>query len=151
MQTQVKPIPEGYHSLSPYLIVRDAAKAIDFYKKAFGAKELFRIDHDGKIGHCELQIGDSKFMMSDESPDMGAVAPGEDQKSFSLVLYVQDVDKVFATAVEAGAKVIRPLKDKFYGDRMGTLQDPFGHKWNLGMHIEDVSLEEMKIRSVKKH
>jgi PhnB protein len=149
MQTQVNHIPKGYHTITPYLIVKDAAKAITFYKNAFGAKEIFRMDTpNGKIGHAELQIGDSRIMMGDESPDMGAVAPlGEKMSSFSLLIYVEDVDLLFKRAIEAGATVLRPLKDEFYGDRMGTLQDPFGHVWNLGMHIEDVSPEEMKKRA----
>lgn len=149
MQTQVNPIPEGYHSLTPYLIVRDASKAIEFYKNAFGAKELYRMDAPGgKIGHCELQIGDSRIMMADEFPNMGA-APEGGPSSFSLVLYVENVDELFNRAVAAGATVVRALKDEFYGDRMGTLQDPFGHKWNLATHVEDVSPEEMKKRAEK--
>ena len=151
METQVTPIPKGYHSLTPYLIVRDAGKAIDFYKKAFGASEVFRMDAPGaKVAHCELQIGDSKIMLADEFPNMGATAPGEGVgKSFSLVLYVENVDELFNRAVNAGAKVIRNLKDEFYGDRMGTVQDPFGHNWNLATHVEDVSPEEMRKRSAK--
>lgn len=146
---KVNPIPEGYHSLTPYLIVRDAAKAIDFYKRAFDAKEIYRMPTpEGKIGHCELQIGDSKIMMADEFPGMGATAPREgDGKSFSLLIYVNDVDFMFKRAIEAGAKVLRPLKDEFYGDRMGTLQDPFGHIWNLGMQVERVSPEELQRRA----
>ncbi len=150
MQNQVNPIPQGYHSLTPYLVVRDAKKAIDFYIKAFGAKELYRLETpEGKIGHCELQIGDSRIMFSDESPKMGAFAPSETEKSFSLVLYVENVDELFARAVSAGAKVIRGLQNEFYGDRMGTLEDPFGHKWSLATHIEDVSPEEIKKRAEK--
>lgn len=150
MQTQVTPIPKGYHSITPYLIVRDAAKAIDFYKNAFGANEIYRMDAPGgKVGHCELQIGDSRIMLADEFSQMGAVAPREDEKSFSLLLYVENVDVFFERAVKAGAKVVRALKDEFYGDRMGTLQDPFGHKWSLATHIEDVSPEELKKRSEK--
>lgn len=152
MEKQVNPIPQGYHSLTPYLIVKDAKRAIEFYKKAFGAKELFRMDApNGMIGHCELQIGDSRVMMSDEFPDMGTKAPkpGETGSSFSLLIYIENVDDVFKRAVEAGAKVIRPLKNEFYGDRMGIVQDPFGHNWNLGMHVEDVSEAEMKKRAEK--
>ncbi len=151
METQVTPIPKGYHSLTPYLIVRDAGKAIDFYKKAFGAREIFRMDAPGeKVAHCELEIGDSRIMLADEFPNMGATAPGEGVgKSFSLVLYVENVDELFNRAVDAGAKVIRKLKDEFYGDRMGTIQDPFGHNWNLATHVEDVSPEEMRKRSAK--
>jgi PhnB protein len=151
MQTQVNPIPQGYHSITPYLIVKDAKKALEFYQKAFGAKEIYRMETpNGMIGHCEFQIGDSKIMMADEFPDMGAKAPAsEGGKPFSLLIYVENVDQVFDRAVKAGAKVLRPLKNEFYGDRMGTLQDPFGHNWNLGMHVEDVSPEEMKIRAEK--
>ena len=149
MQTQVNPIPQGYHSITPYLVVKDAARAIEFYKMAFGAKELFRMEMPNKmIGHCELQIGDSRIMLADEFPDMGATAPtSEGGRAFSLLIYVNNVDEMFKRAVDAGAKVLRPLKDEFYGDRMGTLQDPFGHNWNLGMHVEDVSEEELKNRA----
>lgn len=149
MQTQVNPVPQGYHSITPYLIVKDAKKALDFYQRAFGAKELYRMETpEGHIGHCEFQIGDSKIMMADEFPGMGATAPaGESARGFSLLIYVESVDEVFDRAVKAGAKVLRPLKNEFYGDRMGTVQDPFGHIWNLGMHIEDVSPEEMKKRA----
>lgn len=149
MDQQVNPIPEGYHSITPYLIVKGADKALEFYKKAFGAEEIFRIPTpEGKIGHCEFQIGDSRIMMADEFPDMGSVAPsGTRGSSFSLLIYVEDVDALFQRAVDAGAKVMKPLKDEFYGDRMGSLQDPFGHIWNLGEHVEDVSPEEMKKRA----
>lgn len=148
MQTQVKPIPEGYHSLTPYLIVKDATRAIEFYKKAFGARELFRMDAPGgKIGHCELQIGDSRVMMADEFPNMGATAPSEGGRAFSLMLYVDNADLFFKRAVEAGAKVLRPLKNEFYGDRLGTLQDPFGHNWHVATHVEDVPEEEMQKRA----
>lgn len=152
MEKQVNPIPQGYHSLTPYLIVNDATRAIEFYEKAFGAKELFRMPApNGKIVHCELQIGDSRVMLADEFPDMGATAPvpGESGKGFSLLVYVENVDDVFKRAVEAGAKVIKPLTNEFYGDRMGTVQDPYGHFWNLGMHVEDVSEEEMQKRAEK--
>lgn len=152
MEKQVNPIPQGYHSLTPYLIVKDAARAIEFYKKAFGAKELFRMAApNSMIGHCELQIGDSRVMLADEFPDMDATAPtqGVNGIAFSLLIYVENVDEVFKRAVDAGAKVLRPLKNEFYGDRMGTVQDPFGHHWNLGMHVEDVSEEEMQKRAQK--
>lgn len=150
MQTQVEPIPQGYHSITPYIIVNNAAEALEFYKKAFGAKELFRMEAPGgRIGHCEFQIGDSKIMMADEFPDMGSAAPqaGTKGSSFSLLIYVENVDELFKRATNAGAKVLRPLKNEFYGDRMGTIEDPFGHKWNLGQHIEDVSEEEMQKRA----
>lgn len=148
MENEVSPIPEGYHSITPYLIVKDATKAIDFYKKAFGAKEIFRMDAPGgKIGHCELMIGDSRIMMADEFPDMGSTAPEGANRSFSLMIYVENVDEFFDMAVDHGARIIKPLKDQFYGDRMGTIQDPFGHNWHVASHIEDVSTEEMQKRA----
>ncbi len=147
MQTQLNPTPQGYHSLTPYLIVRDALKAIDFYKTAFGANEVFRMKaDDGKVTHCELEVGDSRIMLADETPSMGHAPATGGEGSFSLLLYVKNVDEVFNRAVAAGAKVLRGLKDEFFGDRMGTLLDPFGHKWNLATHIEDFSPEEMKKR-----
>jgi len=150
MQNQVNPIPQGYHSLTPYLIVQNAHKAIDFYKKAFGAKEIYRMNAPGeKIGHCELQIGDSKIMLADEFPNMGAVAPEEGEKFISLLLYVENVDEIFEKAIKEGAKVIKDLKNEFYGDRMGTLKDPFGHQWSLATHIEDVSADELMRREEK--
>lgn len=150
MDTQVNPIPQGYHSLTPYLIVKDAAKAIEFYKKAFGAEEKFRMDApQGKIGHCELQIGDSRIMLADEFPKMGSTAPTEGVNSFSLLLYVDKVDEIFQQAIDAGAKVVRPLANEFYGDRMGTLEDPFGHHWSLATHVENVSDSEIRERAKK--
>lgn len=151
MQNHVNPIPEGYHSITPYIIVKDAARAIEFYKEAFGAKELFRMDSpEGNISHCELQIGDSRIMLADEFPDRGALAPeASGPRGVALLIYVDDVDGIFERAVNAGAKVLRPLKNEFYGDRMGTIQDPFGHNWHLGMTVENVSPEEMKRRSDK--
>ena len=149
MANPVKPIPEGYHSITPYLIIRGAAKALDFYKQAFGAIELFRMDSpDGRIGHAEIKIGDSPIMLADEHPEMGARSPESWGGSpVSLMLYVEDVDRVFAQAVEAGATVERPLADQFYGDRTGGLKDPFGHNWYVATHIEDVSPEEMARRA----
>ena len=144
----VKPIPAGYHSVTPYLIVRGAAEAIDFYRKAFGAVELFRFPSpDGKIGHAEIKIGDSPIMMSDEYPDMGYKGPQSIGGSpVSLMIYVADVDSLFNQAVDAGATVKEALQDKFYGDRIGTVIDPFGHVWHLATHKEDVSMEEMQAR-----
>jgi PhnB protein len=144
----VKPIPEGYHSVTPYLIVNDGAGAIDFYKKAFGAVETVRMGGpEGKIGHAEIRIGDSYVMLADESPDMGhRSAQSIGATPVSLVLYVEDVDAQFKQAIAAGAKELRPVEDQFYGDRMGTLVDPFGHVWSLGTHKEDVSPEEMNRR-----
>ena len=145
----VKPIPEGYHSVTPYLIIKGAAEAIEFYQKAFGAVELFRFPSpDGKIGHAEIKIGDSPIMLADEYPDMGYKGPQTIGGSpVSLMIYVEDVDKIFNQAVAAGATVKEALQDKFYGDRLGTLVDPFGHVWHVSTHKEDVSMEEMERRA----
>ena len=145
----VNPIPEGYHSVTPYLIIRGAADAIEFYKKAFGATELFRFPGpDGKIGHAELQVGNSRIMLADEYPDMGYNGPQTLGGSpIALMIYLADVDAVFNRAVEAGATVKEALQDKFYGDRIGTVIDPFGHRWHLATHQEDVSMEEMERRA----
>jgi len=144
----VKPIPEGYHSITPYLVVRGAAKALDFYKQAFGAKELFRMPGPGGvIMHAEIKIGDSPIMLADEAPERGATSPQSiNGTAVGLMLYVPDVDAKFKQAIAAGGKEVMPVKDQFYGDRSGTLTDPFGHKWTLGTHKEDVSAEEMQKR-----
>lgn len=144
-----RPIPEGYHSITPYLIVTGAAGAIEFYKHAFGAKEVLRIPHpDGRIGHAELQMGDSRIMLADEFPEMGARSPMSlGGTPVSVLLYVEDVDEVTRRALAAGAKMLRPVKDRFYGDRTGTLSDPFGHQWTIATHKEDVSPEEMQKRA----
>jgi PhnB protein len=149
----VKSIPEGYHSITPYLIVRGGADAIEFYKKAFGAVELFRMPApDGKIGHAEIKVGDSPIMLADEYPDLGYNGPQSTGGSpVSLMIYVDDVDTVFNQAVDAGATVKEALADKFYGDRMGTVIDPFGHRWHLATHKEDVSPEEMQRRAKAAH
>ncbi len=143
-----KPIPEGYHSVTPYLIIKGATEAIDFYKKAFGATELFRMPAPGgKIGHAEIKIGDSPIMLADESPEMGYKSPKSLGGSpISIMIYVVDVDTVFKRAIAAGGKEQRPVKDQFYGDRSGTLEDPFGHVWHVATHKEDVSPEEMERR-----
>ncbi len=143
-----KPIPEGYHSVTPYLIIKGATEAIDFYKKAFGASELFRMPAPGgKIGHAEIKIGDSPIMLADESPEMGYKSPQSLGGSpISIMIYVTDVDTVFKQAIAAGGKEQRPVKDQFYGDRSGTLEDPFGHVWHVATHKEDVSPEEMERR-----
>lgn len=145
----VKPIPDGYHSLTPYLILDDATRAIEFYKRAFGATELFRMDAPGgKIGHAELLIGDSRLMLADEHPQMGAHSPKTVGGSpVQLMLYVENVDQVFKQAVAAGAKEMRPVKDQFYGDRSGNLTDPFGHMWTVATHKEDVPPEELARRA----
>jgi PhnB protein len=149
MTNPVKPIPEGYHSATPYLIVKDAARAIEFYKRAFGATELLRMAAPGgKIGHAEIKIGDSPIMLADEVPDMGALSPESlGGTPVSILLYVEDVDAVFNQAIAAGAKVQRPVKDQFYGDRTGGVTDPFGHIWYVATHKEDVSPEEMRKRA----
>jgi PhnB protein len=145
----IKPIPEGYQSLTPYLVIKGARAAIDYYKKVFGATERMRMDAPGgMIGHAELMIGGSLIMLADEYPDMGFRGP----KAFggspvSLLLYVGDVDEVFKRALDAGAKPLRPVADQFYGDRMGSLEDPFGHVWSIATHVEDVPPEEMRRRS----
>ena len=145
----VKPIPEGYHSVTPYLIIKGAADAIEFYKKAFGATELFRFPApDGKIGHAEIKIGDSPIMLADEFAEMGYKGPRALGGSpVSLMIYLEDVDTVFNRAVEAGASVKEAVQDKFYGDRTGTLTDPFGHVWHVSTRKEDVSMEEMEERA----
>ena len=144
----VRPVPEGYSTVTPYLIVADAAAAIDFYTRAFGAQELMRFgDPDGKIMHAELQIGDSRIMLADEAPQMGYRGPlALGGSAISIMLYVPDVDRVFNRAIEAGASTQQALKDQFYGDRSGTVIDPFGHVWTIATHVEDVSEEEMRRR-----
>lgn len=145
----VSPIPEGYHSVTPYLILKNTAAAIEFYKKAFGAVELFRMEAPGgKIGHAEIKIGDSHVMLADEYPDMGYKGPESlGGTSVSLMVYVDDVDKIYPQAIAAGGKEMRPLQNQFYGDRSGTLSDPFGHVWTISTHVEDVSEEEMAKRA----
>jgi PhnB protein len=144
----VKPIPEGYSSVTPYLIVSRAAEAIDFYKSVFGAEELMRFGGpDGKVGHAELQIGDSRIMLADESPDGKYRSPDSiGGSAAALMLYVDDVDSVFERALVAGATSYQDVKDQFYGDRTGTIVDPFGHIWTIGTHVEDVSPGEMQRR-----
>lgn len=151
MTTKVQSIPKGYHTLTPYINVKNADEAIAFYIKAFGAKEVGRITMpDGTIGHAEIEIGDSKIMISEENVQLGNVSPQTLGGSpVCLCLYVQDVDAVFAKALKEGAKVSGEMevKDQYYGDRTGSLTDPFGHKWSIMTHIEDVSFEEMQKRT----
>jgi PhnB protein len=144
----VKPIPDGYHTVTPYLIVKDAARALDFYRKAFGARELMRFPGPGgKVLHAEIKIGDSPIMLADECPEMSARSPQAlGGTPVGIALYVEDVDAVFNRAVAAGAKVLKPVQDQFYGDRSGTVTDPFGHQWTVATHKEDVSFEEMQKR-----
>ena len=144
-----KPIPDGYHSVTPYLIINGASAALDYYKRAFGATELFRMPApEGKIGHAEIKIGDSPIMLADEFPEMGYKSPQSLGGSpVSIMIYVEDVDAVFKQAIAAGGKEQRPVKDQFYGDRSGTVEDPFGHVWHVATHKEDVSSEEMERRA----
>lgn len=146
-----KPIPEGYHSVTPYLIVKGGAEAIQFYKRAFGAVEQMRMaSPDGRIGHAEIKIGDSVIMLADEHPEMGHYSPQSlGGAGVSLMVYVDHVDAVFKQAVASGAKELQPLKNQFYGNRSGTLEDPFGHRWTLATHIEDVAPDEMRRRAEK--
>jgi PhnB protein len=150
MSMPVLPVPSGYHTLTPYLIVDGAARALAWYGAAFGATERMRLPMPGGIiGHAEVEIGDSCFMLADEHPAIGAKGPGAFGGSpVSLHLYVPDVDAVMAKAVAAGATVKNPVEDKFYGDRSGSLIDPFGHVWHIATHIEDVTDEEIGRRMV---
>lgn len=149
MARKAKPIPDGYHSVTPYLVVDDAARAIDFYKQAFGAVEIFRMDApNGKIGHAEIKINDSMIMLADEMPRMSTRSPKSlGGSTAGIFVYVKDVDTLFNQAVAAGAKVEMPVADQFWGDRYGKLTDPFGHSWSLATHVEDVAPEEMKKRA----
>lgn len=149
MTTKTNSIPRGYHTATPYLTVKDAAKAIDFYKAAFGARELCRMaSPDGKVGHAEIQIGDSRIMLSDEYPEWGALGPSSiGGTATQLMLYVDDVDAAWERALKAGATVGMALEKQFYGDRCGKVVDPFGHKWMLATRVEEVSPEEMNRRA----
>ncbi len=142
----VKPVPDGYHTLTPFLTVRDAARAIEFYKEAFGAKERgVAKGPDGKVMHAELMIGDSIIMLGDEYPEFGCLSPQAIGGSSSgLHIYLDGVDAAFDRAVKAGAEVEMPVSDQFWGDRYGKLKDPFGHKWSIGTHVKDMSADEMK-------
>ena len=148
---KVKPIPDGYPRLTPYLIVDDGNAAVDFYASIFGATERMRMAApDGKIGHTELELGDSLIMLADENAEIGAVGPRSVGGSpVSLHVYVEDVDDVFERAIAAGATATRPVEDQFYGDRLGSFDDPFGHKWSVATHVEDVPPEEMQKRAAE--
>ena len=148
MSDQVKPIPEGYHTATPYLILNDADKALEFYKQAFGAIEVVRMaSPDGKVGHAEIKIGDSMLMLGEETLEMGyRGVQSYGGSPVSIMLYVEDCDALFNQAVAVGATVKQPMKDQFYGDRSGTVADPFGFQWNLSTHKEDVTPEDMKKR-----
>ena len=140
-------IPDGYHTVTAYLMVDDAARALDFYRDAFGAEELFRLPMGDKIGHAEIMIGDTHLMLADEFPDMGALGPNSrGGPTASFMIYVPDADAAYDRAVKAGARADRPLKNEFWGDRIGTVIDPFGHKWSLATHVEEVPPEEMQRR-----
>jgi PhnB protein len=139
--------PAGYAAVTPYLIVDGAADAIEYYKEAFGAEEVMRMPMGDRIGHAEIRIGDSHVMLADEHPDMDLLGPeSRGGATSSLMIYVEDVDSVFAEAIEAGATEERAVQDQFYGDRSGTLVDPFGHRWTIATHVEDVAPEEMQRR-----
>ena len=146
---RVSPIPKGYREVTPYLSIRGAAEAIDFYKKAFGAKELMRMPGpEGKLGHAEIGIGGSRLMLSDEYQAMDFLGPqSRGGTTVHLHVYVKDADAVVERAVAAGAKLLRPVENQFYGDRLGTVEDPFGHVWHLATHVEDVSAAELRKRA----
>jgi PhnB protein len=149
MATNVKPIPEGYHAVTPYLSIKGAAGAIGFYQQAFGAKEVMRMPGpEGKVGHAEIQIGDSRIMLTDEHPEMNFRGPRSiGGTPVHIHLYVEQVDRVVNQAVAAGAKLLRPVADQFYGDRLGTVEDPFGHVWHVSTHKEDIPLDQLKQRA----
>ena len=143
----VQPIPEGYRSLNVMLTVDDGAKAIDFYKQAFGAEEISRLPMGDKIGHAELKIGDTRFMLNDEFPDMGNLSPkSRGGTTFGLIIYTDDADSAFQRAIDAGGKQTMPVENHFWGDRMGSLTDPFGHKWSIATHVEDVPPQQYEER-----
>jgi PhnB protein len=147
----VRPVPDGYHAVTPYLVMKQAAQALAYYDHAFGAIETLRLTApDGRIGHAEVRIGDSMVMLADEHPELGHVGPQTlGGSAVSLMVYVPDVDKVFARAIAAGAKEKKPIADQFYGDRCGTLEDPFGHVWTIATHVEDVAADEIERRVAK--
>ena len=148
MTNKVKPVPEGYHTATPYLIFQDAAPAIDFYKKAFAATEIMRMNGpDGKVSHAEIKIGDSVIMLGSAPGNDLATPQKLNGSSVSIFLYLPDVNSTFRQAVSAGAKAVQPLEDMFWGDRFGRLVDPFGHSWSLATHVEDVAPAEMGKRA----
>lgn len=148
---KVKPIPAGYHAVTPYLSLRGAAQALEFYKKAFGAAEIMRMPGPaGKLGHAEIRIGDSRVMLSDEYPEMQFVGPlTRGGTTVHLHVYVKNADATVEKALAAGAKLLQPVQDKFYGDRTGSIEDPFGHVWHLATHTEDLSKAELRKRAEK--
>ena len=153
MTDRVKHVPEGYHTATPYLIVKGAADAIEFYKRAFGATEVLRLaEPGGRVGHAEIKIGDSHIMLADEFPEINQRSPQTLGGSpVSIMLYDEDVDARVEQAIKAGAKLFRPIKDQFYGDRVGGVEDPFGYQWFIATHVEDVTPEEMRRRAAAHH
>ena len=149
---EVKPIPDGYEGITPYLICKNAEAAIDFYKREFGAEEILRIGQPGTVGHCEMKIGNRIFMLADEFPDMGAMSPETVGGSpVSLYIYVEDVDGFTQKAVGEGLEVLKPVSDQFYGDRSGHFKDPFGHLWGFATHKEDLTPEQLNERAKAAH
>ncbi|MGE3465347.1 MAG: VOC family protein [Pyrinomonadaceae bacterium] len=149
--SEVKPIPDGYEGITPYLICKNAEAAMDFYKRAFGAEELFRIGGDGMIGHAEMKIGKAIFMLADEHPPMAVGPETIGGSSVSLYIYVEDVDAFTEKAIAEGLEVLKPVADQFYGDRSGHFKDPFGHLWGFATHIEDLTPEELNERAQSAH
>lgn len=149
MANKVKAIPDGYHGVTPYLIIKGAAGAIDYYKKAFGASEAMRVTQpDGRVGHAEIKIGEAVVMLADEFPEMNVVSPATlGNTSVGLLLYVENADATFDKAITLGAQIEKPMADQFYGDRTGTIKDPFGHKWTIATHLEDVTPQEIERRA----
>jgi PhnB protein len=153
MTDNVNHVPDGYHAVTPYLVIDGAADAIEFYKSVFGATEVLRMPGpEGKVGHAEIKIGDSHIMLADEHPEMGyRSARSIGGSPVSIVLYVESVDATVEKAVAAGATLVKPVKDQFYGDRMGSIEDPFGNQWHVATHIEDVAPEELERRAAAQH
>ena len=147
---KVSAIPKGYRSITPYLIMNDAKEAIDFYKKAFGAKAVFSMERsDGKIAHAELKIGDSKIMLADPCPEKRGASDAPNDSAIGIHLYVKDVDNIVKSAIKAGAEIVQPIENMFYGDRAGCLKDPYGHIWHISTHIEVVSSSKIKKRATE--
>lgn len=148
--TKVNPIPEGYETVTPYLIFKNAAQAIELYKKVFNAEEIFRIEEEsGRVGHAEIIIGTSRIMLADEYPEINALSPiSYSGTPVSFMMYVADVDAIAEVCSQEGFQTLQPVQDQFYGDRTGTFKDPFGHIWTIGSHIEDVTPEELERRSM---
>ncbi|MBA2378117.1 MAG: VOC family protein [Blastocatellia bacterium] len=149
--SEVKPIPDGYEGVTPYLICRNADAAIDFYKRAFGAEELYRVGEPGKVGHAEIKIGKAIIMLADEFPPMAMSPESIGGSPVSLYIYVEDVDGFTEKAIAEGLEVIKPVSDQFYGDRSGHFKDPFGHLWGFATHVEDISPEELGERAKAGH